>query len=426
MFIDEVIIDISAGKGGDGCTSFRHEKYIEKGGPDGGDGGKGADVVFIADAGLKTLIDLRYKKVIKADSGEAGSGNDKYGKSAADLIIKVPTGTVVIDTETGSIIADLIHDKETKVICKGGKGGRGNAKFMTNKNKAPLTSERGELGERKKVKCELKLLADIGLVGFPSVGKSSIISVISASKPKIADYPFTTLSPNLGVVKVDNYSFTVADLPGLIENASNGAGLGIKFLKHLSRTKVIYHILDMSEADGRNVIDDYKIIRKELKNYSEDLFNKTEVVVANKMDTYNALDNLAKFKKEFPNLKVIKVSAITKEGINNLIYDMKETLKITENKEEEHEVKEPTHVIYEYKKEIPFIITKENNTWVITGERVEKILQKTKFNSDEAEMRFAKKLERLGLDEKLKEMGAKEGDTCKILDYEFTYEERYY
>ena len=426
MFIDEVIIDISAGKGGDGCTSFRHEKFIEKGGPDGGDGGKGADVVFIADAGLKTLIDLRYKKIIKADSGEAGSGNDKYGKSATDLYIKVPTGTTIIDTETGNVIADLVKDKETKIICKGGRGGRGNAKFMTNKNKAPLTSERGEMGERRKVKCELKLLADIGLVGFPSVGKSSIISVISASKPKIADYPFTTLSPNLGVVKVDDYSFTVADLPGLIENASSGAGLGIKFLKHLSRTKVIYHIIDMSGSDGRNPIEDYKIIRKELKNYSEDLYNKTEVVVANKMDNQASIEHLNEFKKAYPNLKVLEVSAVTREGIDKLIYDMKNTLIEEENKVEEKPEDTTSFTLYEYKKEVPFTITKEDDAWVISGEKIERMLQMTKFNSDESEMRFAKKLNRLGVDDELKKMGAKEGDLCKILDYEFTYEERYY
>ena len=426
MFIDEVIIDICAGKGGDGCTSFRHEKYVEKGGPDGGDGGKGADVVFVADAGLKTLIDLRYKKTIKAESGEAGSGNDKYGKSASDLYIKVPTGTTIIDIETGNILADLVHDKETKIVCKGGRGGRGNAKFMTNKNKAPLTSERGEAGERKKVKCELKLLADIGLVGFPSVGKSSIISVISASKPKIADYPFTTLSPNLGVVKVNDYSFTVADLPGLIENASSGAGLGIKFLKHLSRTKVIYHILDMSASEGRNPIDDYKIIRKELKNYSENLASRTEVVVANKMDMPNSKENLIKFRNEYPNLKIIEVSAITRDGIDKLIYDMKDTLQEEESKYEEIQTENDTFTLYEYKKEVPFTITRENDVWIIRGQKVERLLQMTKFNSDEAEMRFAKKLNRLGVDDELRRLGAKEGDLCKILDFEFIYEERYY
>lgn len=426
MFIDEVIIKVKAGNGGDGCSSFRHEKYVELGGPDGGNGGKGGNIIFKADKGLKTLIDLKYMKTVKADKGGNGSGNDKTGRNAEDTFIKVPVGTTIKDSETGLIICDLIEDNEEHIIAKGGKGGKGNAAFKTNKNKAPTISEYGEEGEEKTLQCELKLLADVGLVGFPSVGKSSLISIISASKPKIADYHFTTLSPNLGVVKVEDYSFVVADLPGLIEGASEGIGLGDRFLKHTLRTKVICHLIDMSSLEGRNPIEDYKIIRRELESYSDKLAKKTEIIVANKMDLPNSKDNLELFKKEFPDLTVIPISAVTKENINTLLYKIKETL----IKEEETSVYEENefedYVLYEFKNNKPYTITREGNSWLLEGDELHKLLKKTRFNSDEATLRFAKKLKTMGIDDELRKLGAKEGDTVKILNKEFEYEDRFY
>ncbi|MBQ3142829.1 MAG: GTPase ObgE [Bacilli bacterium] len=426
MFIDEVIIKVKAGDGGDGSTSFRHEKYIEMGGPDGGNGGRGGNIIFEAEKGLKTLIDLKYQKTIKAEKGGNGSSNNKTGKTSEDLVIKVPIGTTIKDNDTGLIICDLIEDKERCVVAKGGRGGKGNSAFKTNKNKAPLTSEYGEPGEEKTLLCELKLLADVGLVGFPSVGKSSLISIISASKPKIADYHFTTLSPNLGVVKVDDYSFVVADLPGLIEGASEGIGLGDRFLKHAFRTKVICHIIDMSASEGRNPIEDYKIIRNELKKYSDKLYNKTEILVANKMDLQNSKENLELFKNEFPDLDIIPISAVKKENINTLLYKLKDILiKEEENKIYQDEEFED-YVLYEFKNNKPYSIRKENDIYIVEGEELHKLLKMTRFNSDEATLRFAKKLKNMGVEEELKKMGAKEGDIIKILDQEFEYEERFY
>lgn len=426
MFIDEVTIKVKAGNGGNGCTSFRHEKFVEMGGPDGGNGGRGADVIFIAEPGLKTLIDLRYKKNIKAENGGDGSGQDKTGFSAKDLIIKVPVGTSIKDAETNLILSDLTSPNQTCKIAQGGRGGKGNAAFKTNKNKAPLTSENGESGEEKIIKCELMLLADVGLVGFPSVGKSSLISVVSASKPKIAEYHFTTLTPNLGVVRVGNDSFVIADLPGLIEGSSEGIGLGDKFLKHASRTKIICHIIDMAAVDGRDPIEDYKIIRNEIKNYNEKLYKKEEIVVANKMDLPSSEENLIKFKKAYPNLNIYEISTVTNKGIKELMYALNEKLKTIEDSSmyEEHEFED--YVLYEFKKTKPYQITKEGNTWILSGKELEKILKMTKFNSDESTMRFARKLKYMGVDDELRRLGAKEGDTVKILNFEFEYEEHMY
>lgn len=427
MFIDEVNLKLVAGKGGDGCTSFLREKFVPLGGPDGGNGGRGGNIVFRADKGLRTLIDLRYRKLLKADSGTNGMGKNKTGESANDTIVVVPVGTTVKDVDTNLIICDLTDDKQECIVCKGGRGGRGNASFKSNKNKAPYTSELGEPGEERNVLVELHLLADVGLVGFPSVGKSSLISVISAAKPKIADYHFTTLTPNLGVVKANDYSYVVADLPGLIEGASEGIGLGDKFLKHISRCKIICHVLDMAQVDNRNVIEDYKIIRNELKKYSETLYNKKEVIVANKMDLEGAIDNLNRFKNTYPNLEVIEVSAATKMGINDFIYRIKDILTLIPDEDLYEKEEYEDYVLYEFKNEKPYKITREGeHTWIISGEKLEKLLKMTRFNSDESALRFAKKLKNLGIDDELKMLGAKEGDTVKILNQEFEYEERLY
>ena len=355
-----------------------------------------------------------------------GRGRHQTGESAEDRIVIVPVGTTIKDTDTNLIICDLVEDGQECVVAKGGRGGKGNAAFMSNKNKAPLTSELGEPGEERNIQCELKLLADVGLVGFPSVGKSSLISVISAAKPKIADYHFTTLTPNLGVVKAEDYSYVVADLPGMIEGASEGIGLGDKFLKHASRCRVVCHVLDMAQVDQRDVVEDYKIIRNELKNYDEHLYEKYELIVANKMDLPGAVENLEKFKAAYPDKEIIEVSAATKEGTRNLIFKLKEVL--VELPEEDIYSKEEMEdfVLYEFKKEKPYKIIKDNDTWVVTGDNLEKLLRMTRFNSDESALRFAKKLKNLGVDDELKALGAKEGDTVRILDQEFEYEERLY
>ena len=426
MFIDEVNLTLIAGKGGDGCTSFLREKYVPLGGPDGGNGGKGGSIIFKADKGLKTLIDLRYNKILKADSGKMGKGRNQTGESAEDKIVVVPVGTTIKDIDTNLIICDLVKDGQECVVAKGGRGGKGNAAFMTNKNKAPYTSELGEPGEERNVHIELHLLADACLVGFPSVGKSSIISVISAAKPKIADYHFTTLSPNLGVVKVEDYSYVVADLPGLIEGASEGVGLGDKFLKHVSRCKVICHVLDMAQVDYRDVIEDYKIIRNELKKYSEQLYNKKELIVANKMDIEGSKENLERFKKEYPDLEVIEISAVTNKGIKELTYKIKELLQSLPDEDVYEKNEFEDYVLYEFKHEKPYQIKHENGKWIITGKELEKLLKMTRFNSDESALRFAAKLKNLGVDDELKNLGAKNGDIVCILDKEFEYEERLY
>ncbi len=427
MFIDEVKIKLIAGKGGDGVTSFLREKYVPLGGPDGGNGGHGGNIIFKADKGLRTLIDLRYKKILKADSGLNGSGRNRTGQTAEDTIIRVPVGTTVKDIDTNLVICDLTKDEQECIVAHGGRGGKGNAAFMSNKNKAPYTSELGEPGEERNVLIELKLLADVGLVGFPSVGKSSLISVISASKPKIADYHFTTLTPNLGVVNAGDYSYVVADLPGLIEGSSNGVGLGDKFLKHASRCKIVCHVLDMAQVDQRDVIEDYEIIRKEIKNFDEELFNKKEIVVANKMDLDGSKENLDRFKKKYPKVEVLEVSAATKEGTKELIFRLKEILESLPDEEVYQKNEFEDYVLYEFKHEKPYKITHPGqNKWVISGPELEKLLKMTRFNSDEAALRFAKKLQRLGVDDDLKAMGAQEGDIVCILDQEFEYEERLY
>lgn len=424
MFIDEVVLNVIGGKGGDGSSSFRHEKFIEMGGPDGGNGGRGGNVVFVADEGLKTLIDLRYQKKIKGEKGSNGSGANRTGASGEDTYVKVPVGTTITDTETNLIIADLVKDKEEAIIASGGRGGKGNAAFKSNKNKAPTTSEYGAPGEERIVKCELKLLADVGLVGFPSVGKSSLISVISASKPKIADYHFTTLTPNLGVVKAGDYSFVVADLPGIIEGASEGIGLGDKFLKHASRCKVIAYVIDMASTEGRDVIEEYEVLKKELKNYSEKLYNKKSIVIANKSDMPSFNENLEKFKKKYKDVEIITTSAITKSGLEDLKRSLAHLVKTTEEKVYEDKEFE-SYVLYEFKKEKPYTIAKENDhTYVITGDKLELLLKMTRFNSDEAALKFARKLKNMGIDEELRNLGAKDGDTIRILDQEFEYSER--
>lgn len=421
MFVDEVIVTLEAGNGGNGCMAFRREKCVPMGGPFGGNGGKGSDIIFKVDEGLNTLLDLRYKKVIKGNKGENGLGKGMHGSNAKDVVIYVPEGTIITDVDTNLVIADLTKKDDEVIAAYGGRGGRGNIAFATKANPAPSFAENGEPGEIRKVKLELKLLADVGLVGLPSVGKSTFISKISAAKPKIAAYHFTTLSPNLGMVKVDeNRSFVVADLPGLIEGASLGEGLGIKFLKHIERTRVIAHIIDMGGTEGRDPINDYKIIRKELESFNKSIIEKPEIIIANKMDMPSALENLEKFKKEI-NKEIIPISAINNEGLKEVIFKLANMLdqipKVPLTNEDETE----SHILYKFEREKPFEIVKEKDAWLIKGKEVEKLFRMTKFNTDESVNRFANKLRKMGIDDKLSELGAEEGDTVKILDYEFEY-----
>ena len=422
MFIDEVTLELIAGTGGDGCMAFRREKYVEMGGPYGGNGGKGSDIIFEVDEGLNTLIDLRYQKQIKGKKGENGQGKGMHGANAQDIVIRVPQGTDITDADTGLIIADLCNKNSREVIAQGGRGGRGNIAFATKSNPAPSFAENGEPGEIRKVKIELKLLADVGLVGLPSVGKSTIISQISAAKPKIAAYHFTTLKPNLGVVKASDKSFVVADLPGLIEGASQGEGLGDQFLKHIERTRVIAHVIDMGATEGRNPYDDYVTINNELREFNPKILDKPQIIIANKMDMPNAEENLKLFKTKV-NADIYCVKAITNEGLTDVIEALSKMLDKIEKQPLYEEEKFESHVLYKFRKEEPFTIVKDNDVWVIKGEQVEKLLKMTKFNTDESANRFAYKLKKLGIDDKLRELGASEGDTIRILDFEFEYKE---
>lgn len=424
MFIDEVTVELFAGDGGNGCMAFRREKYVSMGGPFGGNGGRGSNIIFKVDEGLNTLIDLRYKRAIKGDKGTNGEGKAKHGKNANDVIVKVPLGTVITDMESNYVIADLTKKDEEVIVAYGGRGGRGNMAFATRSNPAPAFAENGEPGEYRKVKVELKLLADVGLVGLPSVGKSTIISKVSASKPKIAAYHFTTLNPNLGVVKVDeNKSFVLADLPGLIEGASLGEGLGDKFLKHIERTRVIAHVIDMSGFEGRNPYDDYVTINKELENFDKKLIEKPQIIIANKMDMEESKENLKQFKEKVKDKKIFEVSALNNEGLKPVMTELSKMLDKIEKQPLYEDEKIMSHVLYKFKREQPFTITKDNNTWVIRGDEVEKLLKMTRFSTDEAAKRFANKLRRMGIDDKLRELGAEDGDYVRILDFEFEYRE---
>lgn len=421
MFVDEVLMEVEAGRGGDGCMAFRREKFVPMGGPFGGCGGRGADIIFKADSGLKTLIDLRYQKKVKADAGENGEGKNKNGKNASDKVIIVPIGTTVKDALTGVIIADLTHQGEEVIVAYGGKGGRGNVSLASKSNPCPSYAERGEPGEVRKIKVELRMMADVGLVGMPSVGKSTILSMITNANPKIASYHFTTLSPNLGVVSTKVNNFVIADLPGLIEGASEGVGLGHKFLKHIERTKIIAHVIDISATEGRDPYDDYLKIRDELEKFSDKLLNKKEIIIANKMDMPNAKENLELFKKKIGDKEVIEISALNKDNLDSLINALSDLVKnIPDEVLYEDDIQEK-HVLYKFRIEKPFTIIKEGNKYVIKGDKVEKIFKMTNFNTEEAISRFAKKLRGMGIDEELEKMGIEEGDIIKILDYEFEY-----
>ncbi|WP_289100550.1 GTPase ObgE [uncultured Catenibacterium sp.] len=421
-FIDCVKIYVQAGTGGNGTVAFRREAHVPKGGPSGGDGGRGGSVIFVATNSLSTLLDLRYYREYKAQNGEKGHAKKMHGADADDLVIRVPVGTCVYDDDTGNIIADLTKDGQRAVIAKGGRGGRGNARFASSRNPAPKICENGEPGEKFNLRVELKLLADVGLVGFPSVGKSTLLSVVSKARPQIADYHFTTIVPNLGVVQVkDGRSFVMADLPGLIEGASQGKGLGHQFLRHIERCRVIVHIIDMSGSEGRDPYEDYVTINKELGEYEYRLLERPQIIVANKMDGDEAEENLKKFKEKLGDQKVFPIIAPIHEGIDAVLYAVADALETAPdffNQEEEQE-----SVLYTYKEdEKPFTIhNKGNGVWEVTGKKVERLVQMASFTTDDGFQRFALQIRNMGIDDALREAGCEDGDTVRLYDFEFEF-----
>lgn len=426
MFVDQVSVFVKAGDGGNGLVAYRREKYVPRGGPAGGDGGNGGDVVFEVDEGLNTLMDLRYKRHFKAKRGENGMSQNQHGKNTAALIVAVPPGTTVMDEETNEIIADLTHHKQQAVIAYGGRGGRGNSRFATPRNPAPDMAENGEPGKERTIKVELKLIADVGLIGFPSVGKSTLLSVVSAAKPKIADYHFTTLSPNLGVVETsDQRSFVMADLPGLIEGASEGIGLGHQFLRHVERTRVLVHVIDMASTEGRDPYEDFIKINQELTEYDAKLSDRPQVIAANKMDMPNAEENLTIFKEKINGAyPIYSISAVTKDGLRDILFavadrldEIPKTSTTIDDKEEK--------VVYRYQKEEdPFTISRDSDgTYVLEGIKIEKLFKMTDFNRDEAIQRFSRQMRGMGVDEALRKRGAQDGDTIRVLEYEFEFVE---
>ena len=422
MFIDQAKMEIFAGKGGDGIVAYRRELKVEYGGPFGGNGGDGGSIIFVGDGGMNTLLDLKYKTVLKGENGEKGKHKGMYGANANDTFIRVPVGTTIFDDDTNKVIADITKDGQQAIIAKGGRGGRGNMAFQSNTLKCPDFCEKGEPGEHKFIRCELRVLADCGLVGFPSVGKSTIISVSSNARPKIAEYHFTTLTPNLGMVKLsDGRDFVMADLPGIIEGAHQGLGLGLQFLRHIERCKVIVHIIDMAATDGRDPYNDYLVINNELKEYKMNLSKRPMIIVANKMDQEVAKKNLEEFKKKV-NLPVIAISALTRENLDELLYKIADTLEETEEfsifEEDEISVKE-----YGLKDEDNFFeITKEDDgIFTVTGEKLKRLFDMTDFDSETARFRFARQLRTYGLDDKLRKLGVKNGDLVRIFDFEFEF-----
>lgn len=427
VFVDQAKVYVKGGDGGNGIVSYRREKYVPLGGPAGGDGGWGGDVVFRVDEGLRTLMDFRYQRHFKADRGQHGKTKNQHGKGADDMVVKVPPGTIVRDYDTGEFLGDLVQSGQTLVIAKGGRGGRGNTRFATEANKAPDMAERGEPGQERNVVLELKVLADVGLVGFPSVGKSTLLASVSAARPKIASYHFTTLTPELGVVEVDEgRSFVLADLPGLIEGAHEGHGLGHEFLRHVERTRVIVHVLDMAAVEGRDPSEDYRIICDEVKTYDERLAQRPQLVAANKMDVPEAQENLARFQAEHPDLKVFPISGVTKQGTRELLYAVAEILDKGSKDElstRSQETPQPEEAlkVYRYEKREMFQIRREGGTFIVESEDMEKLVKMTNFTQYDAVRRFQRILKNEGIDKALRKRGAEEGDVIRIGEMEFEF-----
>lgn len=429
MFIDSVQIKVASGKGGDGMVHMHREKYRPRGGPDGGDGGRGGDVIFEVVPTLNTLSHFHQNEHFFAESGRNGGPSNRSGRSAEDLIVRVPPGTAIYDDDKAELIGDLVSPGQRLVVAKGGRGGRGNIRFATPANPAPEIAENGEPGQERYIVLELKLLADVGLVGFPSVGKSTLLSVVSSARPKIAEYHFTTLVPNLGVVETeDGRSFVMADLPGLIEGAHEGVGLGHQFLRHIERTRVIVHVIDMAAVEGRDPYEDYLTINKELKAYHERLSERPQLIIANKMDLPGAEENLAAFKEKLGDdaARVFPISAVTRKGLRDVLFAIADLLDETPafplHADEEPDA-EPSRVLYKHEKEkADFTITRDpDGSFVIHGEKVEKLFKMTNFSHDESVRRFARQLRGMGIDDALRARGAKNGDTVRLLDFEFEF-----
>ena len=424
MFTDYAKITIKSGNGGDGAVTFRREKYVAAGGPDGGDGGRGGSIYFRVDPNANTLIDFRYTKKFKAQSGENGSGGHKYGKSGEDLYINVPIGTIIKDAETGKVVADLSKEGQEELVLKGGRGGKGNSHFATATRQVPRFAQAGEDGEEKEVILELKLLADVGLLGFPNVGKSTFLSVVTDAKPKIANYHFTTIEPNLGVVKLQNGdSFVIADIPGIIEGASEGVGLGIQFLRHVERTRLLLHVIDISGIEGRDPVQDFYTINEELKSYSEKLSTRKQIIVANKIDVMQdetglkELEELAK--KE--GLELFKISGVTGQGVPELLNRVSEVLKTLPKEEIVESEERVVYTLDDDKDE--FTVRKEGDTFVIEGKAINRLMGRINIDDNESMYYFQKNLKSLGIEDELKKQGIQEGDFVKILNWTFEWYE---
>lgn len=424
MFIDKVKIYAKGGDGGNGQVAFRREKYVAQGGPAGGDGGKGADVIFRVDEGLRTLMDFRYQKHFKADKGENGRSKGQHGANAENMLVRVPPGTVVKEAETGKVLGDLTLQGQELIVVKGGRGGKGNMRFATPVNPAPEIAENGEPGEERWIELELKLLADVGLVGYPSVGKSTLLSVVSQARPKIGSYHFTTLVPNLGVVSVaEGRSFVMADLPGLIEGAHQGVGLGHQFLRHVERTKVLVHVIDMAGSEDRDPFEDWKQINEEIKLYRQDLEHRPQIIAANKMDLPEAEEHLAKFKEHLSaDTPIYPISAVTQKGIRELLFAVADRLDQAERERAELPMQEEEvakRKVYEFESDVGYSVRRENELYVVEGERIEKLIAMTNFNYRDSVLRFLQTIKKMGLEDALHAKGVTEGDTIRIGKMEF-------
>lgn len=431
MFIDTAKIYVKGGDGGDGLVAFRREKYVPEGGPAGGDGGRGGDVIFKVDEGLRTLMDFRYQRHFKADKGIKGRNKSQHGANADHMIVRIPPGTVLIDDDSGEVIADMTRHGQYVVVARGGRGGRGNTRFATAANTAPELAENGEEGQERYIRMELKVMADVGLVGFPSVGKSTLLSVVSAAKPKIGAYHFTTITPNLGVVDVgDGRSFVMADLPGLIEGAHEGIGLGHEFLRHVERTRIIIHVVDMSGSEGRDPFDDWLKINDELKQYNAALAERPQIVAANKMDMPESEENLAAFRELAaevrPDMQIMPISSLTKQGVQDLLYrttDILDSIPVAPIVEEVAETTERKVYKLEAQEDDSFTITRENDTFIVSSPRIERMLKRMQLSTHDAILKLARTLRHMGVDAELRKRGAVEGTIVRIADFEFEFVE---
>lgn len=431
MFVDKAKIYVKGGDGGDGLVAFRREKYVPEGGPAGGDGGRGGDVIFRVDEGLRTLMDFRYQRHFKAERGVKGRNKSQHGANAEHMIVRIPPGTVLIDDDTQEVIADMTRHGQQVVVARGGRGGRGNTRFATANNTAPELAENGEEGQERYIVMELKVMADVGLVGFPSVGKSTLLSVVSAAQPKIGAYHFTTITPNLGVVDVgDGRSFVMADLPGLIEGASEGVGLGHEFLRHVERTRIIIHVVDMSGSEGRDPFEDWVKINDELRQYNAVLTDRPQIVAANKMDMPESEANLIAFREKVselrPDMEIMPISSLTRQGVQELLYratDILDSIPVAPVVEEVAETKERKVYKLEAEEDNSFTITRDNDAFVVSSPRIERMLKRMQLSTHDAILKLARTLRHMGVDAELRKRGAVEGTIVRIADFEFEFVE---